>query len=394
MKEDFYTLLNVSRDASVDEIKKAYKRLALQLHPDKTTEKREEAEEKFKKVTEAYAVLSDPEKRQSYDQFGTVPDGHGPGMMPGDINDILKGMFGNMGFGDGPSGPGGPAHFSFMFGGGGNQRGGEREQDPVHVNVTLDDVLKGAKKHVEFDIKDVCTQCKGCGAQDPSDVIKCIKCNGAGTVMQAIGPFFVSAGLCPSCFGNGSSVRSGRTCTKCKGERTCCGKKSIEVKVPKGIPNNHVHVLKGHGSYNVQSKAYNDVVLFFHYVIPSSDVRIDNNGNVFIAMDVKLEELLCGFTRDIHLYDKPFSFRSEGYFNPTKKFIVPDLGLPSLQVNGRHGNLIVDFKVVYPEDVQKVARYRDVFTKVFKVSSSEQQPDTDENNDSKKENNVRVLKIG
>lgn len=386
MKDDFYNLLNVSPDASTEEIKKAYKRLALQLHPDKTTENREEAEEKFKKVTEAYAVLSDPEKRQAYDQFGTVPDGHGSGMMPGDINEILKGMFGNMGFGDGPGGP----SFSFMFGGG-NQRG-EREQDPVHVNVTLDDVLKGAKKHVEFDIKDVCGACKGCGAQDPSDVIKCIKCNGAGTVMQAIGPFFMSAGLCPSCFGNGSSVKSGRTCMKCKGERTCNAKKSIEVKVPKGIPNNHVHVLKGSGSYHVQSKTYNDVVLFFHYVIPSSNIRIDNNGNVFISMDVKLEELLCGFTKDIHLYDKPFSFRSEGYFNPTKKFIVPDFGLPSIQVSGRHGNLIVDFKVVYPEDVQKVARYRDVFAKVFKVS--EQQPETDANNNKVKEDSVRILKIG
>jgi len=387
---DFYNLLNVSRDASGDEIKKAYKKMALQLHPDKTTEKREEAEEKFKKVTEAYSILSDPEKRQAYDQFGTVPDGHGPGMMPGDINEILKGMFGNMGFGDGHGsmqGPGG-ASFSFMFGG--NQRG-EREQDPVHVNVTLDDVLKGAKKRVEFDIKDVCGACKGCGAQDPSDVIKCIKCNGAGTVMQAIGPFFMSAVLCPSCFGNGSSVKSGRTCTKCKGERTCGAKKSIEVKVPKGIPNNHVHVLKGHGSYNAQSKAYNDVVLFFHYVIPSSNVQIDNNGNVFINMDVKLEELLCGFSKDIHLYDKPFSFRSEGYFNPVKKFIVPDLGLPSVHVNGKHGNLIVDFKVVYPEDVPKITRYRDVFVKVFKMSDVSE---TDENNNKIKEDSVRVLKIG
>lgn len=383
MKMDFYEVLNVPRDATVDEIKKAYKRMALQLHPDKNVDNREEAEEKFKKITEAYTILSDPEKRRTYDQFGTVPEGGSGFAPPGDIHEILKGMFGNMSFGE-SRGMGGGGPFEFMFGGG---AGRERDLERICVSVTLEDVYQGAKKKVELEVMEQCGVCKGTGACDPSDIIKCIQCNGTGTMTQAIGPFFMAATVCPACFGNGTSVKTGRSCSKCKGEKMTRTKKSIEVRVPKGIPNNHTHVLKGHGNYNPQTKTVSDIILTFTYAIPTQNVRIDKDGNVFMLMDVSLEELLCGFMREIRLYGKPFCFRSDGYFDPGKRFIVPDIGLPSMSKNGRSGSLIVEFKVSFPDDAPKLSKYRDVFAKVFKVS------DVEANTEENKNNNNDVINL-
>lgn len=379
MGESLYDVLGVARDAGEDEIKKAYRKLALKYHPDKNTDNRADAEERFKRITEAYTVLSDQQKRKNYDQFGTVED------MPqmGDFNDILRNVFGGMSpFGEGgpPGGGAGPG-FSFMFGGmdpfggGGPQRHHHHQHhqhvDTANLEVTLNEVYNGNTKRVEYDIIDQCHQCNGCGAQDPSDIIKCMRCNGEGHVMQQLGPFFMSKSTCNSCFGNGTMIKNNRQCPHCKGEKQCRYKKTFKVEIPKGIPNRFNYKLDGKGSYNKITKSHSDLVLVFVYKLPNN-TTIDDHGNITYTTDIKLEELLCGFAKDVDLYGKTFTLHSQGYFNPIKEHKFEDKGLPVYKKT-RYGDLMVKFNVSYPDD-DKIAKYRDVFGKVFK--REEEQVDT------------------
>jgi molecular chaperone DnaJ len=368
-KNDLYALLNVSTNATVEEIRKAYKKLALQLHPDKNQGNSEEAEKNFKEVTQAYNVLSDPQKRQMYDQFGTVEDVHS-GAPGHDMNDILNNLFGSA-MGGGPSTAfGGP--FSFMFGQDrgmpNHPHGGQANPDTLHVEITLDEVCNGTRKNISFEVQDKCSQCDATGAEDPSDIIKCVKCGGKGMLTQQIGPMFLSTSMCPSCFGQCTMIKSNKHCTRCKGSKRIAVQRSLDVKVPKGIKDKTSHCSKGAGSYNLQTKSHADLVITFMLQIPK-DIRIDSHGNVFMNMNVKMEELLCGFKKHAHLYGKPFVFQSNGYFNPTKNFVVQDAGLPVLG-RPKNGNLVVDFKIIYPEDSSKVNKYTDVLCKVFKKTAA------------------------
>ena len=358
-----YEALNIPRTATPDEIKKAYRKLALQLHPDKNQDNREECEAKFKKIQEAYNVLSDPQKRQMYDEHGTT-DGIPAGPMP-DIHDILNNLFG----GGGGGGVRGGDPFSFMFGGemgGGRPR--EMRPDVLNVPMSLDDVYSGTKKNMSFEIREKCGRCNALGTEDPNDLIKCMKCNGRGVFMQQIGPMFMSTATCPSCFGQGVIIKNNKVCGHCKGQKVQITRKTLEVRIPKGIRDNTSHCSKGAGSFDPASKAQADLIMVFQLNIPK-DVKVDVNGNVFMTMSLKLEELLCGFKRQIHLYGKPFLFQSAGYFNPVKNYIVPEAGLPALG-RPKNGNLVVEFKVQFPEDSSKLAKYTDVFCKVFKKSDT------------------------
>lgn len=359
MTESLYQILGVSKDASDEELKKAYKKLALKYHPDKNKEN-PHAEEQFKKITNAYTILSDPNKRSNYDQFGTVED------MPqmGDLNEILKNVFGGMhpfGGGDGMDG------FSFMFGGmdpfGRNGHSARQQVDIAHLDVTLHDVYTGSMKKVDYEIIDVCHDCKGCGAQDQSDIIKCMSCRGEGHITQQLGPFMMSRMMCGSCFGNGSMIKSNRFCTTCKGDKQTKYKKSIKVEIPKGIPNKYQHRIEGKGSFNKITKTHNDLVLVFNYK-HSHNTSVDDHGNVTLKLDVKLDELLCGFKKEIDIYGKVFTIISKGYFNPTKHTIFEDKGLPVFK-RTRFGKLVIEYNIIY-ECFKDLCKYKDVFCKVFK----------------------------
>lgn len=393
--ENLYDLLGVPKTATPEEIKKAYRKLALQWHPDKHEGDKAHAEEMFKKITEAYAVLSDADKRAHYDRFGTMEgiDAFGQGGMP-DLNDIFKSFFGDLGGGIPGMGGGGEGRFggipgmgggfSFMFGGpggGGGVRmsgmpgmpgmgsgqGGPRgppgRPDVAEIPITLSDIYHGNTKKVEYEILDKCHGCNGCGAMDPSDIIKCIRCKGEGSVMQAIGPFMMSYQVCPSCQGNGTAIKNNRVCTTCKGKKTTYYRKSLDLKLPKGIPDGHQTKLDAKGSYDLNSQAYRDMMLVFKYAIPP-EIKLDADMNVHVELSVTLEEVFCGFQKTLDLYGQPMVITSQRYLHAYRPRIIHGMGLPLYKRN-KNADLILHWNVA-DMDEAKMHKYQEVFCKIFK----------------------------
>ncbi len=228
---DYYEVLGVDKKADVDEIKRAYRRLAMKHHPDRNPGSAE-AEKAFKECAEAYEVLADDQKRKIYDQFGHdgLKRGGGPAthdfsrMDPNDIASMFNDIFEGMGFNVG----------------GGGGRGGRRGGPPrgydleTEVVVSLEDVLKGCERDVEFTRMDVCKKCTGSGAKPGSKPSKCPTCGGQGRVQQAgLGGMFRMVTTCPACAGRGEIIRD--FCDACRGKGRVPSKRELQVKVPPGI---------------------------------------------------------------------------------------------------------------------------------------------------------------
>lgn len=370
MGEDFYGALEVDRNASPEEIKKAFKNLAMKYHPDKNSEPG--AAEKFKEINEAYSVLSDPQKKSQYDKFGTV-NGGGAGMGP-DINDLFKNMFNGGGM---PGGmPGMPGGFSFVFTSDDNSSGipddifnlfgGGRRSIPidvVEVGIDINDIYYGCTKKVEFEIRELCDLCNGSGAADPSFIVKCLTCKGEGSVVQQVGPFFAQSIKCPSCSGNGTTIKNNKVCMKCKGNKTVFNKKTFELKLPKGVPNNYEMKMDKKGSYDEQRKMVKDIIFKFVYHI-QEPYQLDDHMNVIYNVKITIEELLAGFSKEMKIFKEDRVLFSERYFNPTKDIILRNEGVFNTKRN-KTTDLILRFHVDFT-DGERISKYNDVMQKVLK----------------------------
>lgn len=227
-KRDFYEVLGVSKSASGADIKKAYRKLALQYHPDQNPDN-PEAESKFKEAAEAYDILSDEQKRQRYDQFGHQAFAGGGGGNAGgftNVEDIFSA------FGDIFGGAGGA--FGSMFGGGGGRRRGPRRGRDLRIvlELTLEEVDEGVTKTVALKRLDGCGTCDGSGARPGTSKTTCKTCGGSGQVARSAG-FFQMASPCPACRGAGEVIES--PCQDCSGSGTVQTRKEIEIRVPAGV---------------------------------------------------------------------------------------------------------------------------------------------------------------
>lgn len=365
--EDLYSVLKLTRDASPEEIKKAFRKLAIEYHPDKNNGDKER-EEMFKKIGEAYSILSDPDKKRNYDQFGTINPGQGGN--PVDLNEILKSMFGDM-MGGGVQMGGGPmggmnGGFSFMFMDGGDpfaNFGGQRkknEADIVDIDIDICDIYYGNNKRVEFEMLELCDKCKGTGAYDQSQIIACLTCNGQGSITQQIGPFFMQKMTCSSCMGKGNIIK--KPCSYCKGEKCVYNKKLFELKIPKGIPNNHEIKMEKKGSYSPSTKQQKDMIFKFKYKI-EAPYQLDDM-NVVYSLDITIDDLLAGFQKDITLYKDKVSIISDRYFNPTNPIIIKEKGLFNIKKQ-KQCDLYIKFNVSFT-DSDRLSKYSEVLQKILK----------------------------
>lgn len=383
-----YDLLEVPPDASPEDIKKAYRRAALKYHPDKNPDPG--AAETFKRCTEAYQVLSDAERRRLYDATGSHDDQpFGQHMPPGfaNIDELLKDLFMGAAGGAGDGGGGGGFSFiinDFMSGGPGPGSGPRHPHRPeperadhVVVEVAMEDLIYGGKKSVEFEAMSKCGACDGTGAMDPKDVVVCPRCGGSGRMVQQMGVFVLSHGRCPSCMGEGRVNKTHRPCAQCKGKRAVLLRRRFDVNVPKGVPNGYRHVLHGQGTYLLDHRVAQDLVLEFHHRI-SPAYGIDyETGDVTVRVPVALGEVMCGFVRTVQVYREALTLASRGYFDPRRPFVVSARGVPAFRrggsaaANARDGNLVFRFDVEYPERMDP--KLHEIMCKIHKQSDLSKQ---------------------
>ena len=227
-KQDYYEVLGIEKTATIEEIKHAYRKLAIKYHPDKNPGDKT-AEEKFKQCAEAYEVLSDPQRRQRYDQFGFNDPFGGGASGGGGFNpfDIFNSFFGG-------SGSGG---FSSFFGGDDDEPGGQRGSSiRVRVKVSLADVVTGVEKHLKIKKYVQCPHCHGTGAKNGTEFETCGKCHGRGRVVQVVNSLFgrmQTESVCPDCKGTGKKIKT--RCTNCHGEGVILGEQVVDVKIPAGV---------------------------------------------------------------------------------------------------------------------------------------------------------------
>ncbi|HEX5633554.1 MAG TPA: molecular chaperone DnaJ [Gemmatimonadales bacterium] len=267
---DFYDLLGVARDASEADIKKAYRKAAMDWHPDRN--RTAEAEGKFKEVTEAYEVLRDPQKRAAYDRYGKAGVGGAAGGFDFHHVDLSEAL--NIFMRD----FGGFAGFESMFGGG--QRGGaeaRRGQDiRVTVRLTLAEVHTGVKKTVKLKTLDRCGTCNGGGAKAGTQAQRCATCGGQGEVRRAARSVFgqfVSVSACPTCGGEGEVIT--QACEVCRGEGRVRGERSVPVEIPPGVSSNNYLTLRGQGAVGPRGGPPGDLVVMLEV---KDDDRFERQG--------------------------------------------------------------------------------------------------------------------
>lgn len=260
-KRDFYEVLGVNRTAKVEEIKKAYRKLAIKYHPDKNPGNKE-AEEKFKEIAEAYAILSDPEKRRRYDQFGHAGmQGHanyGFDFNDFDLADALR-QFMEEGFGFG---------FGDIFGGGGRGRSHRRHVNrkgsdlQIKLRLTLEEIATGVTKKIKVKKKVPCPECNGTGSAKYSRTVVCPVCHGSGEVRQVSRSLFgqfVNVTTCSRCNGEGQIIEN--PCHTCHGTGVIDGTKTIEVQIPAGVSTGNYISLKGEGNAGVRGGQAGDLIV-------------------------------------------------------------------------------------------------------------------------------------
>jgi molecular chaperone DnaJ len=334
---DFYEVLGVPRGATAEQIKKAYRKRARELHPDANPDD-PQAESQFKQVAEAYEVLSDPEKRARYDRFGTVggPGGMGgTGGAPfgGGINDLFEAFF-NMG------GAG-------MGGGGGARRGPQRGVDlEVVVQLDLEDTVRGVEHEVKVRTAVACETCDATGAAPGTEATTCTQCNGAGQirqVRQSILGQMVTTGTCPRCGGEGRILPT--PCPDCSGEGRRVEDRTYTVDIPAGVGEGQTLRLSGRGAVGPRGGAPGD--LYVEIRVRDHPVFKRAGDDLLADLHVAVTQAALGASIDFATLDGPEPVRIAAGTQTGRVLRLRDRGIPRLQGRGR-GDLLLTVVVDTP----------------------------------------------
>ena len=353
-KKDYYEVLGVDKSASADEIKKAYRKLAIKYHPDKNPGDKE-AEEKFKEAAEAYSVLSDADKKARYDQFGHAGvEGAGPDFSGGfgNLNDILNDLFGGA-FGGGFGGFGG---FGGGFGGG---NAGQRQQRVyrgrdirVRVKLTLEEIAKGVEKEISIEKSVPCQECGGKGAKSSSDIKTCSVCNGTGQVQRVTNSIFgqtVTYSTCQQCGGEGKVITN--PCRTCGGSGLVRKRETIKVKIPAGVEAGMQLTIHGEG-HAAKNNGVNGDLLVVIEEQEHPNLRREGN-NLYYTKVISLPDAILGGETEIPCLDGPYKVKIDAGTQSGTVVRLRGKGLPTVNGYGGTGDLYVKFAVWIPKKLDK-----------------------------------------
>jgi len=339
-KRDYYEVLGVEKNANADEIKKAYRKAAIKYHPDKNPGDKE-AEEKFKEAAEAYDVLSNPDKRARYDQFGHagLNGAGGAGGFGGfqgggfSMEDIFS-QFGDI-FGGHFSGFGG-----FQSGSRGGQRMNRGTDIRVKVRLTLQEIANGTTKKLKINKTVACDKCGGTGAKDASSYSTCSTCGGSGYVTRVESTFFgrmQTQGVCPTCGGEGKVITA--PCDKCKGEGTLRGDEVVEIKIPAGVGEGMALTVSGKGNAARHGGVNGDLQVVIE---EEHDPQLVRDGNDLIHnLNIPVTTAILGGTVEVPTVDGKAKIKIAPGTHAGKVLRLRDKGLPEVNGYGRGDILVV-----------------------------------------------------
>jgi len=347
-KRDYYEILEVSKDAGDKEIKKAYRKKAIQFHPDKNPDNKE-AEEKFKEAAEAYEVLSNAEKRQRYDQYGhaglsgSAGSGYGGGGM--NMEDIFS-HFGDI-FGGGGGG---------FFGGFGGQRGGGQRVNKgsnlrVKISLTLEEIANGVEKKIKVTKNVECKSCSGSGAKNSSSFSTCSNCNGSGQVIKIqntiLGQMQTSA-ACPNCSGEGKIITN--KCTDCHGEGIVRDEETITINIPAGVAEGMQLSVSGQGNAARRGGINGDLLVLIKEIEHPDLVRDENDllYNLFIS----IPDSILGATVEIPTISSRVKVKIEKGTQSGRILRLKGKGLPDVNGYGQ-GDILVKINIWIPKHISK-----------------------------------------
>jgi len=353
-KRDYYEVLGVDKNASADDIKKAYRKLAIKYHPDKNPGDKA-AEEKFMEAAEAYSVLSDADKKAKYDQFGHAGvEGAGPDFSGGfgNLNDILNDLFGGA-FGGGFGG------FSGFGGGFSGGRGGQRQQRVyrgrdirVRVKLTLEEIAKGVEKDITIEKSVPCTECGGKGAKNSSDIKTCPACNGSGQVQRVVNSFLgqtVTYSTCQQCGGEGKIITN--PCRSCGGTGLVRKRETIKVKIPAGVEAGMQLTIQGEG-HAAKNNGINGDLLVVIEEQEHPNLKREGN-NLYYTKIVSLPDAILGAEVEVPCLDGAYKIKVEPGTQSGTVVRLRNKGLPTVNGYGGTGDMYVKIAVWIPKKLEK-----------------------------------------
>jgi molecular chaperone DnaJ len=338
-KRDYYEILGVERNASEGELKKAYRRLAFEYHPDRNQSP--EAEEKFKEAAEAYDVLSNTEKRQIYDNYGHAGlSGQGFGGGFSNAEDIFS-SFGSI-FED---------FFGFSSGGGGRSRSRRGADLRYDLELTFKEAVFGTEKEIEFERESPCKTCNGSGAKSPNSKKSCQTCGGMGQVRRSQG-FFSVVVPCPSCRGTGSVITD--YCPSCRGKGKIIEKRKVSVKVPAGVDDGIRLRISGEGGAGSDGSAGGDLYVFLS--VKPSKVFTREESDVVVQRSIGIGQAGLGCTLSIKMLDdSEKQVEIPAGVQHGQRITLAGEGIPRLRGVGR-GDLHVEILINVPKKLNKEQR--------------------------------------
>ncbi len=358
-KRDYYEILGVDKSADGDAIKKAYRQAAIKYHPDKNPGDKE-AEEKFKEAAEAYDVLSNPDKKARYDQFGHAGMsgaaggyGGGAGGFEGggftmddifrNFGDIFGGHFGGGGF----SGFGG-------FGGGGGQRVNRGSDLRIKVTLNLKEIASGTTKKLKINKLVACQTCGGSGAKDKNSYSTCSQCNGAGYVTQVVNTFLgrtQTTAACPTCGGEGKVITS--PCGTCRGEGTTKGEEVVEIRIPAGVGEGMQLSVSGKGNAARHGGVNGDLLVV---IGEERDPNFERDGNDLIHnLSITIPTAILGGSVEVPTIDSRAKVKLEPGTQAGKVLRLKGKGLPDVNGYGR-GDILAVVDIAIPQKLSAEER--------------------------------------